>query len=177
VIPRCARHVPFPTLQVQAVLCTNLSYFFSQLRDALFHGILHGDRLAERADACRVFLGPSSSAIGCLSPSSPPCLLAVGEIGGTIGAARIDVYDTFPYRPKNAVYHPRGNQVQPTVDTRSVKLMWSRTERRVRWRSGGRFGSFVLITFRRFTLRLANFYIPRWIKHHIRSPHVDHDLK
>jgi hypothetical protein len=109
VIPRCARHVPFPTLQVQAVRCANLHYFFSQLRDPFFDGILHENRLAEHSDACRVFLNPSSYAIGCLSPSSPACSLAVGEIGGTIGAARIDVYDTFPYRPKNPVCHPRGN--------------------------------------------------------------------
>jgi len=40
----------FPALQVQAVRFTNLRYFFSQLCDALFDGLLHEDRLAEHRD-------------------------------------------------------------------------------------------------------------------------------
>jgi hypothetical protein len=43
----CRSGHPFAALCVQAVLFTNLSYFFSQLSDGIFDGLLHGDRLAE----------------------------------------------------------------------------------------------------------------------------------
>ena len=79
--------VPFLALQVHAIRCVNLHYFFSQLRDAFFDGILHENRLAEHSGACRVFLGPSSSAIGCLSPEhQPPCwplVVSNEEVGHT----------------------------------------------------------------------------------------------
>jgi hypothetical protein len=45
-IPHCTVY-PFSALHVLTVLLTNLRYFVSQLYDALFDGILHGDRLAE----------------------------------------------------------------------------------------------------------------------------------
>jgi hypothetical protein len=36
-----------PALQVQAIRSTDLRHLISQFHDALFDGILHGDRLAD----------------------------------------------------------------------------------------------------------------------------------
>jgi hypothetical protein len=43
---RCAGWL-FAALQVLAVGFTNSRYFFSQLGDAVFDGLLHADRLSE----------------------------------------------------------------------------------------------------------------------------------
>src|ERR1700735_43766 len=48
VIPRFARYLLLAALGVLAVRFTDLRYFFSQFHDAVFNGILHDDRLAER---------------------------------------------------------------------------------------------------------------------------------
>jgi hypothetical protein len=48
VIPRFARYLLFAAMGVQTVRFTDLRYFFSQFHDAVFNGILHDDRLAER---------------------------------------------------------------------------------------------------------------------------------
>ena len=48
VIPRFARYLLLAALGVLAVRFTDLRYFFSQFHDAVFNGILHEDRLAER---------------------------------------------------------------------------------------------------------------------------------
>jgi Protein of unknown function (DUF5818) len=50
-IPCCSGYL-LAALQVQAVRFTDLRYFFSQLSDALFDGLLHEDRLAEHAYLC-----------------------------------------------------------------------------------------------------------------------------
>jgi hypothetical protein len=44
---RCCSGIFFATMQVLVVCFPNLRYFFPQLGDALFEGLLHGDRLAE----------------------------------------------------------------------------------------------------------------------------------
>jgi hypothetical protein len=48
VIPRFARYLLLAAMGVLAVRFTDLRYFFSQFHDAVFNGILHDDRLAER---------------------------------------------------------------------------------------------------------------------------------
>jgi hypothetical protein len=52
-------------LQVQAVRFPNLCYFFSQLSDALFDGLLHQDRLAEHAARITVVKSPFHRQPGC----------------------------------------------------------------------------------------------------------------
>jgi hypothetical protein len=48
VIPRFARYLLLAAMGVLAVRFTDLRYFFPQFHDAVFNGILHDDRLAER---------------------------------------------------------------------------------------------------------------------------------
>jgi hypothetical protein len=60
--------LPFAALQVQAVRFTNLRYFFSQLSDTFFDGLLHEDRLAELSGAARLELGCAAEA--CVLPGA-----------------------------------------------------------------------------------------------------------
>jgi hypothetical protein len=54
VVSRCTCRPPLAAMNVQTVRFANLCYFLSQLGDAFFDGILHGDKASRRSERITV---------------------------------------------------------------------------------------------------------------------------